>query len=171
METETNRNKLIAGAAIAALVLGVLGVLASLSGPVQQDMFVASFVLLFGAAGLVAHTAFLADHPFTPASPVGSLLLLAWVGVLVAGGRPSPVRPRTGLAAPTPWPWMLVGGTGQRTQGGRGCRGSVDRVRRFTWNGADRRLDGSTLSAASRRCPTWVSYLSGTGTTTAMLRL
>lgn len=35
--------------------------------------------LLFGAAGLLAHTFFLALHPPTPAAPHGSLLLLAWV--------------------------------------------------------------------------------------------
>ncbi len=44
--------------AFAALVLGVLGVLASLSGPAQQDMFVASFVLLFGAAGVANGSTF-----------------------------------------------------------------------------------------------------------------
>jgi ABC-type transport system involved in cytochrome c biogenesis permease subunit len=35
--------------------------------------------LAFGAAGLFAHTAYLAIHHPTPAAPYGSLLLLAWV--------------------------------------------------------------------------------------------
>ncbi len=35
--------------------------------------------LAFGAAGLVAHSAFILFHQPTPAAPYGSLLLLAWV--------------------------------------------------------------------------------------------
>jgi ABC-type transport system involved in cytochrome c biogenesis permease subunit len=35
--------------------------------------------LFFGAAGLFAHTIYLARHQPTPAAPYGSLLLLAWV--------------------------------------------------------------------------------------------
>ncbi|MCE9534210.1 MAG: cytochrome c biogenesis protein CcsA [Planctomycetes bacterium] len=44
--------------------------------PVRWSRFVEIF---FGVAGLLAHTIFLAYHQPSPATPYGSLLLLAWV--------------------------------------------------------------------------------------------
>jgi ABC-type transport system involved in cytochrome c biogenesis permease subunit len=63
--------------------------------PVRWSRYVG---VVFAVAGLIAHTIFLAYHQPTPASPYGSLLLLAWVFAVFY---------LYGVLHREPYPWSL----------------------------------------------------------------